>query len=133
VARDQKVLKFFIRLLMPVLTLGGFGGVWGLVLVGMNQQKIVSGIWSPDKHYRASIVKTSSDDCRAFVLVERQSLFLKTGEFSPFCFAGPPDRVSLQWKDARTLQIECSGCEGNYGYTDEKWGNLTFAYDLDRP
>ena len=99
-ARDQKVLKFFLRLMLPVFALGGFGGVWGLVRIGMNQEKTVSAAWSQDRHYRASVVVVSSSQgCggarSSFVVVERQTLFFKTGEFAPFCLDGPPERTSL--------------------------------------
>jgi len=122
--------------MLPVFALGGFGGIWGLVLVGMNQAKIVSAVWSQDKHYRATIVQsTASSGCGGatgtFVVVERQTFFLKTGEFTPFCLNGTPDHITLHWKDASTLAIECRGCEGNYSYADRNWGRLRFAYDLD--
>jgi hypothetical protein len=124
--------------MLPVFTLGGFGGVWGLVLVGMNQEKIVSGVWSPDRHYRASIVQsTASDGCgsavSSYVFVERQSFHIKTGEYTPFCVDEPPDHIAVSWRDSATLTIECRGCEGNYGYADENWGSLHFSYDLGEP
>jgi hypothetical protein len=138
VARDQKVLKFFIRLMLPVVTLGGFGSIAGLLLVFSNTSRVSKAVWSGDKHYRASVIQSFTfDGCghssSSFVLVERRNFFFKTGQFTPFCLDGSPDRITLRWKDNQTLAIECSACEENYGYADQNWGKLRFSYDLDKP
>jgi hypothetical protein len=123
--------------MLPVFALGGFGGVWDLVMVGLNQEKTISSVWSQDRHYRASIMQSfAQGGCgnpSSLVVVERRNFFFKTGEFTPFCFDGAPDRISLSWKDPETLAVECSGCGENYGYTNQNWGKLHFAYDLDKP
>jgi len=104
----------------------------------MNQEKIASEVWSQDRHYRATLVQSAtSGGCRgptsSFVVVEHQSFFLKTGEFTPFCLNGMPDHITLHWNDVSTLAIECRGCEANYSYADRNWGKLRFAYDLNGP
>lgn len=137
-AKHQKALKFCLRLMLPIFALGGFGAVWGLLQVGVNQEKTVSAVWSQDRHYRASVVvSTGSGGCGAtsssFVVVERQNFLIKTGEFAPFCLDGRPQQISLSWKDSSTLAIACSRCDQNYGYADENWGKLHFSYDLDKP
>ncbi len=109
-----------------------------LPLLGRGREKLASSVWSQDKHYRASVVVyAGSNGCgrssSTFVLVERRDYFFKTGEFAPFCLDGPPERISLSWKDSKTLAIGCSGCDENYGYEDQNWGKLHFAYDLDKP
>ncbi len=124
----------FIRLMLPILTLGGFGGIWGLLRVGMNTQKSFFAVWSPDKHYRASIIESSgTEGCDSSVLVERRNYLLKTGEFTPFCFAGRPEQVSVVWKDAKSLTIQCRDCGQNYSFSETNWGDLRFTFDLDRP
>ncbi len=137
-AREQKVLKFFIRLMLPIFFLGGFGGFWSLFLIGMNQTKTVGEAWSADRHYRASVVVWNAsggcgDRTSSYVIVERQTLHVQTGEFTPFCLDGAPDRISIHWLDTNTLAIDCAGCEGSYDYAEENWGKLRFAYDLDKP
>jgi hypothetical protein len=124
--------------MLPVFALGGFGGIWGLIMVYSNNQRVVSAVWSSDGHYRASVIQAfTSDGCgrseSSLVVVERRSFLFKTGQFTPFCLDGRPERIALRWKDARTLSVECSGCEKDYSYANQNWGKLHFVYDLDKP
>jgi hypothetical protein len=64
----------------------------------------------------------------SLVLVERQNLLFKTGEFVPFCLDGEPDRISVQWIDDKTLAVQCRGCEELYGYGEPNWGSLQFRH-----
>ena len=135
---NQRVLKLLIRLMLPVFALGGFGGVWGLILAGSNDHRVVASAWSADKRYRASIVTAfGSSGCgrldSAFVLVERRTLFFKTGEFTPFCLEGSSGQIALRWHGSTILEVQCSNCNQDYRYAGLNWGGLRFVYDLDRP
>jgi hypothetical protein len=134
----QRVLKFFIRLMLPIFAIGGFGAIWGMLVVSAHDEVVTNAVWSGDHRYRASIVQSfASDDCgksgHSVVLVERSQFLVNTGQFVPFCLDGPPSNIALHWEDAHTLSIACSGCSQNYGYAEQNWGRLHFVYDLDRP
>ena len=135
---NQRLLKLCHRVMLPLLTLGGFGAVWGLVRVAASDQVVEDAVWSPGGHYRAGIVQVyGSNGCGAsnssVVLVERRSFFIRTGQFVPFCLDGPSSKIAIHWQDARTLAIECNQCNQSYVFTDQDWGKLHFVYDLDRP
>jgi len=135
---NQRLLKLGLLLMLPVFTLGGFGAIWGLLRVGASEQTIESSVWSPDEHYRASVVQLyGSSGCAAgkssVVLVERRVLVFQGGQFVPFCLDGQTSSIALHWQDAQTLVIECNHCGQNYAFADQNWGKLHFVYDLDRP
>lgn len=124
--------------MLPVFALGGFGAIWGMVRIATPEEIVTTSLWSPDHHYRASIVETNrSDGCSSskssLIVVERSSLYINTGSFTPFCLDGPPSKIELHWLNAETLGIDCSGCNQSYAYADENWGKLHFVYDLDKP
>jgi hypothetical protein len=134
----QRALKFFIRLMLPIFALGGFGAIWGMLNISRNDQFVATAVWSPDHHYRASIVQVyGSIGCGSWtssmVLVERSSFSVNTGQFVPFCVDGQPSKIALHWQGAQTLSIDCNQCGQNYAYADQNWGRLHFVYDLDRP
>ena len=124
--------------MLPFLTLGGFGAIWGLLREGTSEQTVASSEWSPHGRYRASVVQVyGSDGCAegnsSVVLVERRVLVFNGGQFVPFCLDGQPSHIVLHWQDAQTLAIECNECGQNYAFADQNWGKLHFVYDLDRP
>jgi hypothetical protein len=125
-------------MMLPVFALGGFGAIWGLVRVYTPEEIVATSAWSPDHHYRSSIVQVyGSEGCgsanSSMVVVERSNFFIHTGSFSPFCLEDSPNKIELHWMDAQTLVIDCAECNQHYTYVDENWGKLHFIYDLDRP
>jgi hypothetical protein len=135
---NQRALKFFIRMMLPLFALGGFGAIWGILSLSMHDRAIKTAVWSPDHHFRASIVQVyGSEGCgsssSSMVLVERSSFSINTGQFVPFCLDGQPSNIQLNWQDAQTLSIECTRCNQAYAYADQNWGRLHFVYDLDKP
>jgi hypothetical protein len=76
--RPQRLLKLFIRLMLPVVTLAGFGGLASIGMLGLNPGKTISSTYSPDGHYRARIMEVDSNQgCGVItksyvVLVERR-------------------------------------------------------------
>lgn len=134
----QRLLKLGIRLMLPLLTLGGFGAIWGLLRVGSSDPTVATSVWSPDTRYRASIVQVyGSSGCAtgnsSVVIVERRYFVFNGGQFVPFCLEGPPSSIVLHWQDAQTLAIECNRCGQNYAFADQNWGKLHLVYDFDRP
>jgi hypothetical protein len=135
---SQRTLKFFIRMLLPIFALGGFGAIWGILRISLQDEVSTASVWSPDHHYRASIVQVyGSNGCgnaeSSVVVVERSTFLINTGPFVPFCLVGRPSSISLHWRDDQTLSIGCANCNQNYAYSDRNWGSLHFVYDLDRP
>ena len=139
VPRPQRLLKLFIRLMLPVVTLAGFGGFASIVMLGLNPGKTISATYSPDSRYRARIMEVdSSQGCGVItksyvVLVERRWKYIKTGSVSPFCFVGAPSQLAVSWIDSSTLSIGCTACEPETTFTyDQNWGRLHFAFDVQR-
>jgi hypothetical protein len=125
-------------MMLPVFALGGFGAIWGILRISMTEEVFTLSVWSPDHHFRASIVQVQgSEGCgsssSSMVVVQRSSFFVNTGQFVPFCLDGAPTKIALHWLDSETLAIDCGGCDRNYAYSDENWGKLHFVYDLDKP
>ena len=124
---------------MPLMVLGGFGGVWGLMRVGMvSGGQTVEAIWSPDGHYRARLIQFyGTDNCApgdtSFVLVERRSFGFYSGSFPVICSVVKPDRIHMRWDDAHTLRVECNYCPEEIYYADRNWGGLRLSYDFERP
>ncbi len=137
--REQGALKLFILLMLPVMTLAGFGGFASFLMIGLNPGKTVSAEWSPDGAYRARVMEVygATQGCgnstSYVVFVERRWNYIKTGEVEPFCFVGSPSQLAVEWKDSKTLSINCTGCDegSTYAY-DQNWGRLHFQFDVQR-
>jgi hypothetical protein len=135
VARDQRVLKFFIRLMLPVFALAGFGSVASLTLPYMSWEKQVAVLESPTHRYRVEVIRVESPSvcggARSLIVrVEHHISIFKMGEDVPFCLAGQGSIV-LKWTAPYTLQIACAGCD-DYRATTENWGKLHYQFDLER-
>jgi hypothetical protein len=136
--RPQRLLKFFIRLMLPVVTLAGFGGLASIVLLGLNSEKTISATYSPDGRYRARVLEAyanygSGRSTSYVVLVERRWNYIKAGSVEPFCFVGSPSQLAIRWSDSKTLSIACTGCDPESTFTyDQNWGHLHFAFDVQR-
>jgi hypothetical protein len=137
--RKQRVLKFFIAMMLPVTTLAGFGGFASILMIGLNPGKIISAAWSPNGAYRARVMEVygAAQGCGSstsyVVFVERRWKYIKTGSITPFCFIGSPSQLAVAWKDSNTLLITCTGCDEGRTYTyDQNWGRLHFAFDVQR-
>jgi hypothetical protein len=137
--REQKVLKLFILLMLPVVTLAGFGGFASILMLGLNPGKTVSATWSPDGSYRARVMEVygAAQGCgnstSYVVFVERRWNYIKTGSVTPFCFIGSSSQIAVSWTDSTTLSIACTGCNEDSTYTyDQNWGRLHFQFDLQR-
>ncbi len=137
--REERVLKLFILLMLPLMTLAGFGGFASVLMLGLNPGKTVSAAWSPDGAYRGRVMEVygTTQGCGGstsyVVFVERRWGYIKTGQVEPFCFVGSPSQLAVEWKDSKTLSIACTGCEeeSTYAY-DLNWGRLHFAFDVQR-
>jgi len=137
--REQRVLKLFILLMMPVMTLAGFGGFASFLMIGLDQDKTVSAAWSPDGAYRARVMEVygATRGCGSptsyIVLVESRWGYIKTGQVEPFCFVGSPSQLTVEWEGSKTLHIACTACDegGMYTYA-QNWGRLHFAFDVER-
>lgn len=136
--RKQPLLKLFIRLMLPIVTLAGFGGVASIAMLGVNPGKIVGATFSPDGRYRARILEAYADygcgrSTSFVVLVERRWNYIKTGSVSPFCFFGSPSQLAINWINSETLSITCTGCDPESTFTyGQNWGRLHFASDVQR-
>lgn len=137
--RAQRALKLFILLMLPVMTLAGFGGFASILMIGLNPGKTFSAAWSPDGAYRARVMEVygprqgCASSTSYVVFVERRWGYIKTGQVEPFCFVGSPSQLSVKWEDSTTLAIACTACDeqGTYTY-DRNWGRLRFAFDMQR-
>jgi len=128
-------LRLSIRLMLPVFALAGFGSIASLALPGMAWETELSRSDSPSGFYRASVIRVTGESACgnggiAVRVVRHRSIF-KTGEDIPFCLHGK-GTVKVQWSDASTLAIVCSGCEG-YEIANEDWQHLHYAFDVERP
>ena len=133
------MLKFFILLMLPVVTLAGFGGFASFLMMGLNPGKTLSATWSPDGTYRARVMEAfgTTQGCGVgtsyVVFVERRWGFIKTGEVEPFCFVGLPSQLSVEWNGSTALSVACTGCDPETAYAyDQNWGRLHFRFDLQR-
>jgi len=137
--REQRGLKLLILLMLPVMTLAGFGGFASILMLGLNPGRTVSAAWSPDGVYRARVMEVygATQGCGGstsyVVFVERRWSYIKTGSVTPFCFIGASSQVAVSWTDSATLSIACTGCSKQTAYAyDQNWGRLHFAFDLQR-
>ena len=137
--RQQRVLKLFILLMLPVVTLAGFSGFASLLMIVLNPGETVSATWSPDGTYRARVMEAfgSTQGCGTsksyVVFVERRWGYFKTGQIEPFCFIGAPSQLAVVWTSSTALSIACTGCdpESVYSY-DHNWSRLHFQFDQER-
>ncbi len=135
-SRAQQIVRITIRLLLPFLTLGGFGSIAGLLLRGIEREKLVAVLDSPSHRYRVEIIRSESpsvcgEERSLLVRVQRHASFLKLGEDVPFCLTGQGS-IQIKWSSPYRLLIACSGCS-EYGVTKTNWGRLHYDFDLDRP
>ena len=134
--RTQKTVRLAIRLLLPLLTLGGLGSIAGLIFRGLPWETRVAVVDSPQHRYRVEVVRFEHEsECGEHrslaVRVVRHRSVLKTGESIPFCLFGEGS-IHLHWRDATTLEIGCSGCE-EYQVIAPNWGRLHYSFDLNQP
>jgi len=135
---EQKLLKLFIRLMLPVFTLAGFGGLASIALLGLRSEKTLSAVYSSDGRYRARVIEMYGDagcgNATSYaVLVERRWAYLKTGQVEPFCFTGSPSQLAVRWNGPAALSIACASCDpDDEFFYDRNWGELRFQYDLSR-
>jgi len=137
--REQRGLKLFILLMLPVMTLAGFSGFASILMLGLNPGKTVNATWSPDGAYRARVMEVygATEGCGGstsyVVFVERRWGYIKTGSVTPSCFIGSSSQIAVGWTDSTTLSIACTGCREETTYTyDQNWGRLHFAFDVKR-
>jgi len=138
-SREQRGLKLVILLMLPVMTLAGFGGFASFLMIGLNPGKTFSAAWSPNGAYRARVMEAygPTQGCASstsyVVFVERRWGYIKTGSVTPFCFIGSSSQVAVSWTDSTTLSIACTGCSEETAYAyDQNWGRLHFAFDAQR-
>src|SRR5271156_340459 len=134
--RQQRLLKLCILLLMPVGVIAAMGALAGTFWFYASGVRYLSSANAPSGHFRAIIFKSrDQNECGesartdiTFVVVERHTWFVKTGEFTPFCvFAEAASGLSIHWSGPNELSIVCPNCtEENSTFYDGNWGQAAF-------